>query len=52
VLAAQLNPAGARKRAELEARMGHTFKNGQSMAGIIAKAEAAPKAATVEDWAA
>lgn len=41
VRAAQLNPAGAQARAELELRMGHTFQNGRSMADIIAKAKAA-----------
>jgi 3'-phosphoadenosine 5'-phosphosulfate sulfotransferase (PAPS reductase)/FAD synthetase len=44
VRAAQLNPAGARVRAELEIRMDHTFQNGRSMADIIAKAEAATAA--------
>lgn len=41
VRAAQLDPRGARKRAELEDRMGHTFQNGTSMHDIIAEAEAA-----------
>jgi len=41
VRAAQLNPAGAWKRAELEDRMGHTFQNGTSMLEIIIEAEAA-----------
>lgn len=39
--AAQLDPEGAAKRAELEERMGHTFQNGTSMRQIIAMAEEA-----------
>jgi 3'-phosphoadenosine 5'-phosphosulfate sulfotransferase (PAPS reductase)/FAD synthetase len=51
VLAAQLHPEGARKRAELEARMGHTFQNGRSMAEIIERAEAAgPGVVRADDW--
>ena len=44
VRAAQLNPAGARVRAEVEDRIGHTFQNGTSMHDIIAEAEAATAA--------
>lgn len=52
IRAAQLDPAGARRRAELEARMGHDFKHGLPMREIIAAAEAAPAPApvTVEGW--
>ena len=46
VRAAQLDPRGARKRADLEDKMGHTFQNGTSMHQIIAEAEAATAAGT------
>jgi 3'-phosphoadenosine 5'-phosphosulfate sulfotransferase (PAPS reductase)/FAD synthetase len=44
VRAAQLDPSGAKERADLEDRMGHTFQNGTSMHTIIAEAEAATAA--------
>jgi hypothetical protein len=52
--AAQLDPAGAWKRAEMEERMGHTFQNGTSMLDIIAEAEATTidGPVKVHDWAA
>jgi 3'-phosphoadenosine 5'-phosphosulfate sulfotransferase (PAPS reductase)/FAD synthetase len=52
IRAAQLDPAGARKRAALEQRMGHNFRQDLSMAQIIREAEAAPAAVATEDWAA
>jgi 3'-phosphoadenosine 5'-phosphosulfate sulfotransferase (PAPS reductase)/FAD synthetase len=52
IRAAQLDPEGARKRAELERRMGHTFRKDLSMAQIIELAQASPSRVTVEDWAA
>jgi hypothetical protein len=52
VRAAQLDPAGALRRVGMETRMGHTFKNGQSMADIVALAASATAAAEVQDWAA
>lgn len=54
VRAAQLDPAGAWKRAELEDRMGHTFQNGTSMLDIIAEAEEATAAGVevkASNWA-
>jgi 3'-phosphoadenosine 5'-phosphosulfate sulfotransferase (PAPS reductase)/FAD synthetase len=51
VLAAQLDPDGARRRAELETAMGHQFRVDVSMAEIIADARAAA-AVLAEDWAA
>ena len=51
VLAAQLDPDGARRRAELETAMGHQFRADVSMAEIIADARAAA-AVPAEDWAA
>jgi len=47
-------PTGARRRAELEARMGHRFRQDLSMAEIVAAAEAAGPAgcSPVEDWTA
>jgi 3'-phosphoadenosine 5'-phosphosulfate sulfotransferase (PAPS reductase)/FAD synthetase len=51
VLAARLDPEGAQRRADLEARMGHRFRQALSMAEIIEAARAeAP--GSVEDWAA
>jgi hypothetical protein len=53
VLAAQLHPGRAERRAQLEERMGHTFQNGRSMREIIAKARAAgPAPERAADWAA
>src|ERR1035437_7676364 len=51
VRAAQLDPQGAQKRADMEIRMGHTFKKGMSMAQIIALAAEA-ESVKVENWAA
>ena len=51
VLAARLDPDGARRRAELETAMGHQFRADMSMADIIAAARAAGPV-TAEDWAA
>jgi len=52
IRAAQLDPEGARRRAAMEERMGHTFQNGRSMADIIKQAEAASAIAVVDDWSA
>jgi hypothetical protein len=52
IRAAQLDPEGARKRAELERSMGHTFRKDLSMAQVIKLAQASPGRVTVEDWAA
>jgi 3'-phosphoadenosine 5'-phosphosulfate sulfotransferase (PAPS reductase)/FAD synthetase len=51
IRAAQLDPDGARRRAALEQRMGHSFRLGLPMTAIIAKAQAATTA-PVTDWAA
>ena len=52
IRAAQLDPAGARKRADMETRMGHDFKYGMPMRDIIAAAEAAASPVAVEGWVA
>jgi len=53
ILAAQLHPERAERRAQLERRMGHTFQNGRSMREIIAKARAAgPAPVRAADWSA
>jgi 3'-phosphoadenosine 5'-phosphosulfate sulfotransferase (PAPS reductase)/FAD synthetase len=52
IRAAQLDPDGARRRADLETRMGHRFRRDLSMAEIIAAAEATPVTATVQNWVA
>lgn len=52
IRAAQLDPAGAQKRAELEARMGHSFRQDLSMGDIITAAEAAAGDVVPDDWAA
>ena len=52
VLAARLDPDGARRRAAMEQRMGHSFRHGLSMRDIIAEAETAIGPVTAEDWAA
>ncbi len=52
VLAARLDPDGAEKRAAMEERMGHTFRQGLSMRAIIAEANTTRGTVTVEDWAA
>lgn len=52
ILAAQLDPEGAQRRADLEVRMGHDFRQGLPMRAIIAAARAAAGPAAVEDWAA
>jgi 3'-phosphoadenosine 5'-phosphosulfate sulfotransferase (PAPS reductase)/FAD synthetase len=51
VLAAQLDPVGARQRAELETEMGHQFRADLSMREIIDQANAAATG-PVDDWAA
>jgi 3'-phosphoadenosine 5'-phosphosulfate sulfotransferase (PAPS reductase)/FAD synthetase len=52
IRAAQLDPEGARRRAELEQQMGHQFRRDLSMRDVIAAAEAAPGAEPVRDWTA
>lgn len=52
VRAAQLDPAGALRRAEMEDRMGHAFKKDLSMRDIIAAADAAGGPVAVDNWAA
>lgn len=52
VRAAQLDPEGARRRADLETRMGHRFRLDLSMHEIITLAASTLGAAPVEDWAA
>jgi 3'-phosphoadenosine 5'-phosphosulfate sulfotransferase (PAPS reductase)/FAD synthetase len=49
IRAAQLDPAGARRRAELEDQMGHRFRRDLSMAEIITAARTTP-AGPVADW--
>jgi hypothetical protein len=51
IRAAQLDPAGARRYAALEERMGHAFRLGLPMTAIIAKAQATATA-PVTGWAA
>lgn len=51
IRAAHLDPEGAAKRAAMEERMGHRFRNDLSMADVIAAA-ASQKAVAVEDWSA
>lgn len=51
ILAARLDPDGARERAVLEAEVGHRFRADLSMREIIAAAESGP-ARPAEDWAA
>lgn len=43
VVAARLDPEGARKRAELEERMGHRFRNDVSMREIATEAATGPR---------
>jgi 3'-phosphoadenosine 5'-phosphosulfate sulfotransferase (PAPS reductase)/FAD synthetase len=52
VLAARLDPGGAARRAAMEARMGHAFRQGMPMREIIAEATTATGPAAAEDWAA
>ena len=52
VLAARLDPEGAGRRAAMEQRMGHAFRQGMPMRDIIAEAETARGPVTVKDWAA
>jgi 3'-phosphoadenosine 5'-phosphosulfate sulfotransferase (PAPS reductase)/FAD synthetase len=52
IRAAQLDPEGAWRRALMEDRMGHRFRDGESMRDIIAAAQAARGPVTAEDWAA
>jgi 3'-phosphoadenosine 5'-phosphosulfate sulfotransferase (PAPS reductase)/FAD synthetase len=47
-LAAQLDPAGAWERAQVEDDMGHTFKNGASMLDVIELAEQRPALRVVD----
>lgn len=47
--AAQLDPAGARERAAMEDRMGHTLRKGQSFRDVIALAESGQEL-NVTDW--
>jgi 3'-phosphoadenosine 5'-phosphosulfate sulfotransferase (PAPS reductase)/FAD synthetase len=51
IRAAQLNPEGARRRAEMEERMGHRFRADLSMAQIIELARTTPADAAVTGWA-
>ena len=50
IRAAQLDPDGAGRRAAMEARMGHSFRQDLSMAEIIAAAMASHAPMGVEDW--
>jgi len=52
VLAARLDPDGAERRAQMEERMGHTFRYGLSMRDIITEAKTITGPVAVEDWAA
>lgn len=52
VRAAQLDPDGARRRADLEAAMGHQFRADVSMAQILTEAHASATPAHVSGWAA
>lgn len=52
VLAARLDPDGAERRAAMEERMGHRFRNDLAMRDIVAEAKTATGPAAVEDWAA
>ena len=52
VLAARLDPDGAERRAQMEERMGHTFRYGLSMRDIITEAKTITGPVVVEDWAA
>jgi 3'-phosphoadenosine 5'-phosphosulfate sulfotransferase (PAPS reductase)/FAD synthetase len=48
--AAQLDPQGARRRADMEQRMGHQFRLGLPMRAIIARAQGSPAAVPVTGW--
>lgn len=50
VRAAQLDPEGARRRADMEQRMGHQLRLGLPMQAIIAKAQAETSPVPVTDW--
>lgn len=52
VLAARLDPDGAERRAAMEERMGHHFRNDLAMRDIVAEAKTAAGPVAVEDWAA
>jgi len=52
VLAARLDPEGAQRRAAMEERMGHSFRQGMAMRDIIAEAKTARGPVSAEDWAA
>lgn len=50
IRAAQLDPDGALRRADLEEQMGHQFRRDISMREIITAAQATPAARPVADW--
>ena len=52
ILAARLDAEGAVRRAAMEQRMGHAFRQGMPMRDIIAEAKTARGPVTVKDWAA
>lgn len=52
MLAAQLDPEGAGRRADLETAMGHRFRVDVSMAEIIAEAQTRADPVAAEEWAA
>ena len=52
ILAARLDPEGAVRRAAMEQRMGHAFRQGMPMRDIISEAKTARGPVTVKDWAA
>ncbi len=52
ILAARLDPGGAERRAQMEERMGHTFRAGLPMRDIITEAAMITGPVAVEDWAA
>jgi 3'-phosphoadenosine 5'-phosphosulfate sulfotransferase (PAPS reductase)/FAD synthetase len=50
VRAAQLDPEGALRRADMEQRMGHQFRLGLPMQAIIARAQASASPVPVTNW--
>ena len=52
ILAARLDPEGAERRARMEERMGHRFRETLPMRAVIALAEAVSGPVEVKDWAA
>lgn len=52
ILAARLDPEGTVRRAAMEQRMGHAFRQGMPMRDIISEAKTARGPVTVKDWAA